>query len=114
MNESTIYIFDPASIAFHRLVGSVLICVVVLVSAALIFRFGWRSVWAVGAAAVVLPTIVVFLASKFSGAPSNTTIPDVEFVLEVTLPLAIIVVPAAVVGAMLGAILGWLYRRGTN
>jgi uncharacterized membrane protein (DUF2068 family) len=103
----TIFTIDPAGMAHHRFVAMLLLGVVSLVSAGLVVRFGWRSWWAVIAAGIFLPTIVV-LALSLGDAVPRPKLPLLEFILNVAAPLALLGLPAAAIGSTIGAMLRWL------
>jgi hypothetical protein len=108
MYPTNIYTVDPASVAHHHLVTIVLLTLVALVCFALVAMFGRRSWWALIAAATGLPTIIVV---ALVGALPDPNRPLTQFILDVVIPLAVLGLPAATVGSVLGAMLRWL-RRG--
>jgi hypothetical protein len=102
---------DPASVAHGHWVGLAAVGVTALVCALLVMRLGWRSWWAVIAAAVVVPTIAVLAAG---GAHPGESWPLTEFIVDVVTPLVVLGFAAAVIGSAAGALLRRLLRRNTT
>lgn len=105
MYRVDIYRVDPASIAHMKLVALVAIGATALLAAVLALRFGWRSWWAILLAAVAVPTLSTLLAG---GAPNW---PIMEYIIDVVAPLALLGLPAAVVGCVVGVAIRWFARR---
>jgi hypothetical protein len=110
MYRTNIYAVDPAGVAHHYLVAIALFTLVALVCLGLVARFGWRSWWAVIAAAIGLPTVIV---AALGGALPGPNWPFTQFILAIVIPLAVLGLPAATMGSALGAMLRWLLRRKT-
>lgn len=111
--HETFFPIDAASMAHHRFVTILLLGVVFLVSAGLVVRFGWHSWWAVVAAGICLPTIIVAALSLGDAVPWPK-LPLLEFISGVSGPLALLGLPAAAMGSTIGAMLRWLAHRRPN
>jgi hypothetical protein len=107
MYQTKVYWIDPASVAHHHVVAVTLFTLVALVCLSLVAMFGRRSWWALVAAAIGLPLVIVL---ALGGVP-GPAIPLTQFILDVMLPLVALGLPAATLGSVLGAMLHWLLRR---
>jgi hypothetical protein len=112
MYQTKVYWIDPASVAHHHFVAVALFTLVALVCLLLVAMFGRRSWWALVAAAIGLPSVIVLALGGAPGSPIPPThIPPTQFVLGVVIPLAALGLPAATLGSALGAMLRSLLRR---
>src|SRR5882757_8702853 len=102
--HETFFAIDAASVAHHRFVAILLLGVVLLVSTGLVVRFGWRSWWAVIAAGICIPTIIVAALSLGDAVP-RPKLPLLEFISGVSGPLALLGLFAAAMGSTIGALL---------
>jgi hypothetical protein len=95
---------------YHHYVAVTILTVIALVCLRLVVRFGRRSWWALVAAAISLPTIIVVALGSALPGPNWT---PTQFILDVVVPLAVLGLLAATIGSALGAMLRWLLRRRT-
>jgi hypothetical protein len=108
MYETTVFAIDPAGVTNARFVALAMLGVVSVVCLGLVARLGWHSWWAVIAAAIGLPTIVV---AALGGAMPDHKWPLPQYILDIVIPLALLGLPAAAIGSAVGAMLRWLAHR---
>ena len=108
--EIHIYVVDPASRARDLVVLWLIVLSASVLAMWAVFRLG-RGAWGLVAFAGVLsPTIVTLM---FGGSLPGPRWPVVDFLADVTLPLAVIGAPSELLGAGVGALLRlrWPRRR---
>lgn len=98
----TIFVIDPGSVVYAHYMAVVTLIIVALVCFGLVARLGRRSWWAVIVVVLSIPTIIV---SALRGAGAAQNMPVSLFIVDVFLPLALLGLPAAIVGGALGAML---------